>query len=267
MKLFAIISVSVITLLTVSSCEKVIDIKLNDAAKKYVIEGNISNEPGQCMVSITQTKNFSENNDFPGISGATVTITDNGGTVIPLTETSSGNYSTSVLNGAPGHVYALNVVIGGQSFTAGSTMPSPVNLDSIFVEDKILFGDSTKTVHVNYKDPAAKGNAYHFIQYKNNVREKAVFVTNDDYTNGNAISTQLRTFDNSDDDNKLRTGDSVKVIMECIDTPVYQYWFSIDAATGQSNNATPANPVSNITGGALGYFSAHTTQSKTMLVP
>jgi len=249
------------------SCQKVITVNLNDVAKKYVIEGNISNEPGICIVRITQTKNFTENNDFPGVSGATVAIADNGNPPVSLTETSPGFYTTDQLNGTPGHQYTMNVVINGESFSASSTMPSSVNLDSIFVEDKMIFGDSTRTVHVNYTDPDEKGNAYRFIQYRNNVQEKDVFAINDDYTNGNAVSTQLRTYDNSTDDIKLRSGDSVKVIMECIDTPVYLYWFSIDAASGSSDSGTPANPVSNITGNALGYFSAHTTQAKTIIAP
>jgi hypothetical protein len=33
------------------------------------------------------------------------------------------------------------------------------------------------------------------------------------------------------------------------------------------NIATPANPVTNITGGVLGYFSAQTTNRKTVVAP
>ncbi|MEO5684935.1 MAG: DUF4249 domain-containing protein [Chitinophagaceae bacterium] len=267
MKLFTTLSIAAIMILAYSSCEKVIDIKLRDADQKYVIEGNITNEPGQCSVSITQTKAFSEDNNFPGVSGATVTVSDNGGTAIPLVETGQGIYTTSIINGAPGHTYTLKILVNGKTFGSVSTLPLPVNLDSIFIEDRILFGDSTKIVNITYKDPAAVGDAYRFLQYRNNVQEKTVFVNNDDFTNGNAVTTQLLVFGNDDDDKKIKAGDSIKVTMQCLDTPVYKYWFSIDAATGESNNATPANPVTNITGGALGYFSAHTTQSKTVRVP
>jgi Domain of unknown function (DUF4249) len=267
MKFFQNISVFIIMAIIFASCQKVINVQLNDAAKKYVIEANITNVPGQCAVIITQTKNFSDNNNFPGIDGAVVNITDNAGQAIPLSETTQGNYTTQAINGTPGHLYTLSVVIGVELFTASSIMPSPVNLDSITVKNQMVFGDSTRTVNVHYIDPIAKGNAYHFIQYKNGVQEKTVFATNDDFTNGNILSTQLMSYDNSTDDDKLRSGDSLKVVMECIDASVYLYWFSIVAASGNSDSATPANPVSNITGGALGYFSAHTTQSKTIAAP
>ena len=65
------------------------------------------------------------------------------------------------------------------------------------------------------------------------------------------------------------SGDQVTVDMLCLDPAVYKYWYSLDrgATGGGISGATPANPVTNISGGALGYFSAHTLQSKTMVVP
>ena len=63
--------------LSFCSCQKVIDLKLNDADIKYVVEGIITDQPGVCKVNLTQSKPFYENNQFPGISGATVTIKDN----------------------------------------------------------------------------------------------------------------------------------------------------------------------------------------------
>lgn len=257
----------VLVLVACVSCQKVISVKLNNASKKFVIEGNVTDGHGESIVNISQTKSFSDDNTFPGISGATVAISDNGGDPVSLTETSQGQYTSFDLNGIPGHVYTLTVVLDGQTYSARSTMPDPVNLDSISVQDELLFGDSTRTVRAHYRDPATKGNAYHFVQFKNDTQEKSVFVTNDDYTNGRSVSARLMTYDNNSDDDKLYAGDTIAVTMECVDQPVYQYWFGIDGATGESNSATPTNPVSNIEGGALGYFSAHTSQSKAIIAP
>src|ERR1700754_2600604 len=41
-----------------SSCEKVIDLDLNEAEKKYVIEAIVTDKAGTARVTITQTKNF-----------------------------------------------------------------------------------------------------------------------------------------------------------------------------------------------------------------
>ncbi len=266
MKSLTQIGASVLMILLFASCEKVISINLNDTEKRYVIEGNLSNEGGNCTVTITQTKNFNEDNNFPGVSGAIVTVSDNGSAPKQLTETTPGNYTTTAINGTIGHTYTLNINVGGRTFTSTSKMPVLVKLDSLYVEESFFFGDSTKVVNVKYSDPVETGNAYQFVQYKNSVEEKTVFVINDDYTNGRPVTTPLFIFSDDDEDKKLKTGDIIKIVMKCIDPGYYKYLFSIDAATGSSNNATPANPVSNITGGALGYFSAHTTQSKSLVV-
>ena len=76
------------------SCEKVIDINLNNAAKKYVIEGSITNRPGDCEVRITQTVNFSDPNIFAGVTDATVTIQDNDNPPVVLSQSVDGLYQT-----------------------------------------------------------------------------------------------------------------------------------------------------------------------------
>ena len=58
-----------------NSCSKVVNINLNDASPKIVIEGNITNAAGPYFVKITKTVNFSAANIFPAVSGAVVTIT------------------------------------------------------------------------------------------------------------------------------------------------------------------------------------------------
>ena len=266
MKSLSQIGVLILMISLFASCEKVININLNDTEKRYVIEGNISNEGGNCTVTITQTKNFNEDNNFPGVTGAIVTVSDNGFAPKQLVETAPGKYATTAINGTIGHTYTLNINVAGRSFTSSSKMPVLVNLDSLYVEESFFFGDSAKVVNIKYNDPVETGNAYQFVQYKNAVEEKTIFVTNDDYTNGRPVTTPLFIFADDDEDKKLKKGDTIKIVMKCIDPGYYKYLYSIDAATGSSNNATPANPVSNISGGALGYFSAHTTQSKTLVV-
>src|SRR5688572_29492854 len=115
-----------------TSCNKVIDIDVRDSDTKYVIEGVITNEPGVCVVNITRTNNFDEQNEFEKISGASVKIYDNN-ELFELTETEAGKYQSSMLTGVPGHVYRLEIVTGDQTFTSTSTMPQPVAMDSLYV--------------------------------------------------------------------------------------------------------------------------------------
>ena len=63
----------------------------------------------------------------------------------------------------------------------------------------------------------------------------------------------------------LVAGDSIKVWLECIDHGVFEYFRTANRDGGHSTS--PANPVSNITNGALGYFNACSVRKKVFIYP
>jgi len=254
-------------LLVFFSCQKVIDLELREAEIKYVIEGIITNEPGVCKVYITQSKNFNENNQFSKVSNAVVAVSDNG-VEKNLSENEPGLYETSLINGTPGHVYQLVVTVNGQVFTATSTMPQPVLMDTLYVSPG-PFGQY-KFATLYYTDPAGVNNGYRFIQYVNGVKEPTIFWENDEFTDGQRVYMQLdASASEKDDPRNIKTGDEVMVEMLCLDDPVYEFWYTMrtGGGDGNDNTASPANPVTNIAGGAMGYFSAHTISRKSVIAP
>lgn len=55
--------------------------------------------------------------------------------------------------------------------------------------------------------------------------------------------------------------------MECIDKSVFDYFESLgNSAMGPRNSSSPANPYTNLTGGLLGFFSAHTVERREYVV-
>jgi hypothetical protein len=248
------------------SCEKVIQLKPADTQDKYVIEGTITNEPGNCSVLISKTKNFDDDNTFNGVSGAVVKI-ENNGTMVTLPETSPGVYKTSAINGVPGQTYHLTATVSGETFTAASTMQDPVPFLDFYLKPKDF--DSLRTVaYVKYKDSAEVKNYYWFELFVNGKRQANYGLANDDFTTGQLINSGIlfqNTTKNREKD--IKRGDKLGVEMHSIDASVYLYLFSLASAKGNGNNAAPANPISNINGGALGYFSAHTTQKKSLIIP
>lgn len=269
MKRSFIILTALLSLIFLSSCEKVIDLDLDEGAKKYVIEAVITDQAGTAKVLLSQTKKFEDDNSFSGIAGATVTITESGGATTVLVPASPGVYEAPSLTGTSGKTYTLSVSVGGQVFTAVSKMPQKINLDTIYITDEFLFTDTRKIVNAVFDDPVGLGNSYRFVQYVNGTKEDQVMIRNDEYSDGRHIINKLFYFtDDEDDERNIRSGDHVSIDMQCIDPAVYKYWFSLDrSATGGSGQATPSNPVTNLQGGALGYFSAHTLQTKTLVVP
>src|SRR5215208_2906527 len=144
------------------SCKKVIELDLKNSDIKYVIEGVITNEPGVCKVYISQSKPFYQNNQFAGVSGARVKVSDNG-IEISLPESGPGTYQTTSVTGTPGHTYQLSVIINNQQFSAACTMPQPVRLDTLYISAG-PFGQF-RFATVGYTDPPGSKNNYRFVQY------------------------------------------------------------------------------------------------------
>ncbi|MEO5643251.1 MAG: DUF4249 domain-containing protein [Bacteroidia bacterium] len=257
-KIIILFSGSLLVLL--SACTKVIDIDLNSKDPRIVIEGNITDVPGRYAVNITQTVNFSETNSFPAVSGAVVTVADDAGNTESLVEVYPGNYQGTVIQGVPGRTYYLTVVANGKTYTSQSKMPLTVQYDSLLLVPNTAFGPAYYIIPL-FTDPAGLGNRYRCIETINTTQVKELFLFEDQLTDGLMNGQPILNFSDS-----LLTGDSVSVELQCIDKPTYLYFFSLlQTVSGQSG--APANPVSNISNDALGYFSAHTSQRKYVIIP
>jgi hypothetical protein len=248
-----------LTVVLASACKKVIDVDLKGAAPQIVIEGNITDIGGPYMVKITKTVDFSANNVYPPVTNAVVTITDSTmNRTERLQQIDSGVYVTSTILGEIHHTYGLAVDVDGQRYTASSTMPRRVQLDSITFAENVNFNNQQEiNAVVNFQDPATVRNYYMFTEYVNSRQIPDIFVFEDRLSAGRYIEEPL-----FNDSSYLQKGDTLVLSMDCIDQNTYNYFFTLLNVTGNNNfqSVTPSNPVTNISNGALGYFSAHTTQ-------
>ena len=79
------------------SCEKVIDVDLNEANPKPVFESYIEND-STCYVKAAWTSSYYNNSSSPAIEGATMTVSDQLGNIDNLTHIGQGIYrGTSLL--------------------------------------------------------------------------------------------------------------------------------------------------------------------------
>jgi len=257
-----ILAVVVSIFFLLPSCEKVIDLNLNTSASDIVIQGNVYDYAGPYTVSISKTVDFTQTNVFPPVTNAVVTISDNAGNSETLIQKTEGKYVTSTLRGIPGVTYTLKVVIQGKTYTASSTMPKAVNIDSIYLQ-RDLFGNGTEAV-IDFTDPINVDNYYRVDQYVNDTLKSGFYVGDDKLYQGQKISFYLSA-SSLTGDKPLIKGDEIKLQLECIDDKVYEYFRTTKGNNGQS--ASPANPVSNISNGALGYFSAASVRQDSIRVP
>ena len=251
-------------------CEKVIDIDLNSSSPKVIIEGNLTDQQGPCVVLLSRSVNFDEQNIFPKISGARVELSDNIGHAELLTEEEPGKYVTSSFpRGIPGNVYRLSVTIEGTVYTSVSTMPFPVAIEKLSNKFLSVANRTVKLVEASFPDPGGIPNYYRFVEAVNEKEIPMVFVTDDRLRDGKIIDYTLRTQENDNLDIELKSGDSVSVVLECIDKGVYDYFRTLASISsrGPDEAASPANPISNISGGALGYFCAKSISHMSIVIP
>jgi hypothetical protein len=250
---------------SLASCEKVINVDLKNAEPKLVIEGILDDAGNPATVLIGKSDVFSANGNYPKVSGAVVTIKDNAGNTYSLPETSAGKYTNASLLGVIGRTYTLEVKLNGVTYKASSTIPRKMDLDTIVVSTGIATGTSSsaadKVAGVVYEDLPGFGDNSQVIATINGVRDRNLYVADDIFTDGG--SSPFYTFNPNI---KLKSGDTYTAELRFIDKNVYRYFYGVfDLLSG---NTVPANPTSNITGGdVLGYFSAHTSEKKTVVVP
>lgn len=252
---------SVVALLGLfTSCTKVIELKLHTSPTQIVIQGNIYDQAGFYVVKISNSVRFSDPNVYPAVTSANVTISDNVGHAEILTESPSGTYTTSSIQGVPGRTYTLTVIANSKTYTAISTMPFPVNIDSLYTKES-PFGNK-KLLTAKFLDPAGIDNYYRLIEFINDEEQTGFHVTSDRLYQGKEMNFSFMS--RGSDSRTLLKGDNVTIWLESIDKGIYEYFRTAGRDGGQSSS--PANPTSNINNGALGYFNACSLTKKSAKV-
>jgi len=168
---------------------------------------------------------------------------------------------TNKIKGIYGNTYYLEVQVEDKKYSANSTMPQKVVLDSLRINPFTLNSEVRYSVIPVYTDPIILGNSYRFIQKINDTLDQTFHVFNDNLNNGKENQRPLR---GGSDSLEVKLKDIVAVEMQCITRPTFLYYFTLyqQSGAGPGGGTTPANPPSNIIGGALGIFSAHTVQRR-----
>jgi hypothetical protein len=263
------IILSLMTILLLQGCQKVINVDLNEAEPHIVIEGLINDRRGPYTVAISKSGSYFNQPALPAVSGAQVTITDNAGTKDTLREVAPGVYLTSKTRGIPGRTYTLKVLSEDQEFTGTSTMLSHVNIDSLVLikteGQRFDFGGNGQNetrleIHCFFRDPEEK-NFYRVRVFKNDsINTQSYRLFDDQYTNGR--ETDLRVA-------RAEGGSVYRIELLSLDSKTYGYYRTLEDLlyTNPFFGSTPANPNTNLSNGALGYFGACAISARTITIP
>jgi hypothetical protein len=246
-------------------CDKEIQLPLDPNASILVIDANITDQPGPYFVKLSKSIDISNVSGNPLVENASVIISDNQGQRDTLLQNEKGIYQTKKIKGVYGNTYFLEVTVDGKKYTASSTMSNKVPLDSLRINTFLVNGEIRYSIIPVYTDPIPLGNSYRFIQKINDSLDQTFHVFNDNLNNGKVNQRPLRA---GSDSLQVKLKDLVSVEMQCITKPTYLYYYTLNqqSGAGPGGGTTPSNPPSNIVGGALGIFSAHTVERQTIVI-
>lgn len=261
----------ILSLFLVTSCEKEIDLDLDDQSGNIVIEGNITDQDGPYYVKITKSVAFTQENEYPPVENYYVRVSDDFGQSEILDYVGNGYYKTSIIEGISGHTYTLKILVEGKEYIAQSKMPEAVPFDDLEQDSFMVAGETNYTLLPVFTDPPALGNRYLFSYTVNNKPKRYFSEFSDNVNNGMPNQRPLILPNDEGDkpeDVKVVVGDNIHVEMRCIDNNVYTFYSALLQLMGggAGGGVTPANPPSNISNGALGYFSAHTVSKKSIVI-
>jgi hypothetical protein len=280
MKTKLILFASLLSMMFFGSCAEDIDVDLPNSEKKIVIEGKI--EEGK-FAEVIVTKNiplFSENSGgglsdfyvfdaqvYVSAGGITDTLT-----LTVDTATSVGVvYRGHTITGITGQTYFLTVVAAGKTFTAQTTIPPAVALDSVYWRPEPNQGDSLGYAWGRFTEPAGLGHNYRFLAKRPQDRRYiAPFGStfDDTYVDGKNFEfgysrgydpTDVNTTPESDGDT-LRgfytKHDSIYIKFTTLDLASRQFYSTFENALSSNGNpfASPVTILTNINGGALGVW-------------
>lgn len=253
-----------------SSCEDVIDVDLQSAEERLVVEASIDwdkeTSGANQMIKLTMSSPyFDDGITERNVLGASVKITNNNsGAEFVFEDQNNGEYTVSDFIPEVGSQYTLEIIYNGETYVGIETMSSVTDIVELSQGTRDDFGGGQEIeVNVVFDDPAEEENFYLFrFQKKGNELPQLEDVT-DNFINGNRIVWEYA--DNYDDDDEadgLQPGDVVDIEFFGISEAYYNY-ISILINQNSSGGPFSSTPVAlkgncinttNPDNSAYGYF-------------
>ncbi len=254
------------------SCEEIIQLDLNKTPQKIVIEGLLTNRFGDQYVKITRTSDFYNTATVERISNASVSVTDSDGTMFNYTQVSPGYYiPITNFSGQVGKSYKLSVGIGDQVFESQDELLRLPLIDSLgyAMAPKPTVERKQKgqlyDLLLYFQEPKDSKDYYLFKFYRNDTltytNSNDIYLTSDE-----VLGESIKGFPSP-----VFYAESDTARMEMYSVTRNGYLFFSDLANLQYSDGglfgpVPANPRTNISQGALGFFQVSAVRSEEIII-
>ncbi|MDX6181963.1 DUF4249 domain-containing protein [Flavobacterium sp. Fl-77] len=256
-----------------TNCEEVVDIDLDAAPPKLVIEAAINWEKGttgtQQTIKLTTTADYFENK-VPTVSGATVFVRNSSNQQFNFTEIpETGQYVCNNFIPVIGQTYTLTVISNGNTYNASETFKAVAPITRIEQNNEGGFTGQDIEIKTFYNDPANENNYYLYKYLYSNKVKSNYYADEDKFFEGNE-------FFSISDDEDLKPGDVIEITHIGISKQYYNYITILVSIAGNSSGGPFQSPPATVRGNIinttdsanypLGYFSLSETDSRKYII-
>lgn len=237
-----------------TSCEQLVSPQLESIEPILVVEGWLTTQEGDTFVRLTKTLPYNEQKPAPTVSNATVILRDHLGNTWLLKESAPGYYVPSQeFKGQTGRTYFLEIIVEQKIIRASSFLPAMPPIDSLKIEYKKLEPPLEDGFYLvtYFKDPPLENNYYMWRIFRNDERieKDKIFLLEDKEINGQSVAYIFY-------ERPVNPNDAMKLVFFSLNKMAFDYYKILRnlVETGSPSQTIPENPVSNLTGNAIGYF-------------
>ena len=256
------------------SCEETTIIDVDQAPSRVVIDAILTDRPDDQRVKITRSLDFYAQGFSPALSNASVTVSDDLGTTFNFIESEDepGLYLPAIpFLGVVGRTYTLQVDVDGSTYISTETMMSVTPIDSL----------NSQLNMDEQEDPESPGRIYEVLMYTVEPQDEENFYLFKFYRNGDIQNENGEDITVTNDvgvDEEIQgieaplfyaLNDTATVEMYSLTRRSFIYWSDVANlvfSDGGVFSPLPANPRSNIEGGALGIFQVSSVSTESIVV-
>lgn len=229
-------------------CEEVVQVDLNTAPPKLVIEASINWQKGTNgnlqKIKLTTTTDF-YNPVIPKISGATVFIKNSSNNIFNFIELpKTGEYLCSDFAPVLNETYTLTVIHNNNTYKATETLKPVAPITKIVQNNTGGFTGKDIEIKAYFNDPAEESN-YYFYKYAYSNQLKSNYYTDvDTFFQGNEF------FSLSQND-ELKSGDQVEITHFGISKTYYNYLSVLVSIAGNGGGGPFQSPPATVRGNII----------------
>ncbi|MDG3582388.1 DUF4249 domain-containing protein [Galbibacter pacificus] len=252
------------------SCEEVVDVDLDTAPPRLVIEASIKWEKSTSgnvqQIHLTTTAPYYAD-EVPPVHNATVYITDEEGNQFDfIEEDNTGFYTTDSFIPVMSTTYNLTVVHDGETYMAKETLLPVSDLTYVTQNSGDVFSEEYIEIKAYFNDPADEENYYMYTFDAE--KDNTIDVIEDRLVNGNEVFAFFVSED-------IQSGEDVDISLSGISKQYYNYMYTLLAQANEGGGPFETQPATvrgniinttNPDNFAFGYFRLSETDKYTYTI-